>query len=330
MLIGLDIGSSTTKMVRPSLKGEGFDLVRDPCSAVGGCAMDDRMMSRLVKDLVAAGVTAIGLTGTGAEKFSRLAREAESGLAVYLGPESDPIENELVLQADGVSRMLVGQGMDNQSFMVVSIGTGTSFTLVREGAVRHYQPGLALGGRYIERLAALVEVETADIESTAARGYDCDLLVKHVNPKAKFPFGDYVVASMGRLGDDDAPACAQNVVGGAVKTVATAVAGHLLSIMNHPDWQWDGTTVFIGTPVDRISVLRDWLAYFCLGMSRQSVFLGDGSFAGALGAYCLAARADGGCVLPMPKPGLLRRWGGKANRSAGLVGSVARRALRRR
>lgn len=307
MIVGLDIGSSLTKMAQSTSDGHGLFFSRDPYGVTGGSAMSDEQMADLVERLADDGVAAVGLTGTGAVRFKKIAATVTHAPAMVLRPGIDAIENELRLQADGVRRLLAAEGETGEQFMLVAIGTGTSFTMVGPGAVRPYLPGLAVGGRYLEKLVGLVNIPVTEIDRMAAQGVDSDLLVRHVNPQAKFPTGDFVVASLGRLGEADVPATPENVAAGAVKSVATAVAGHLLSIRQHPDWSWDGLTVFIGTPVEKSRVLRDWLTYFGAGLKLSCRFPENGSFAGAVGAFCFASEARDRPVEAVRPPSWPRR-----------------------
>jgi hypothetical protein len=152
--------------------------------------------------------------------------------------------------------------------------------------------------------------------------------VKHVSPDAKFPVSEFVVAAMGRLGDDDAPACSENVVAGAVKHTASSIAGHILAIRQHPGWQWDGTTAFVGTPVEKNRTLRDWLTYYGMGLKLECLFPEGGAFAGAIGAWNLAGEAFGQATAS-EAPGTFRRMTLEAKRRADTAGAVVRRLMKR-
>lgn len=281
MYAGVDIGSSCLKMVigdgeaLPQYSSRDFDINKD------GLVTDEELR-QVSHTLVAREVTSVSLTGTGARRLSRIVR-MNSDIFV-LCPEGDVLSHEITLQTQGVRQMLRERGDVYEEFMLVAIGTGTSFTRVSDGSVRLFEPGLSVGGRFLSNNAASLGIATQDIERYAKAGKDGDLLMKHVDPTIRFPKSEFVVASMGRLGNgiEFTP---ENAIAGFVKTVATLIIGHLLSIQVAPDWKWRGPVVFIGTPVAKCEPLRDWLHLFSTGIGHRALFLDKGNYAGALAAY---------------------------------------------
>lgn len=306
MYAGLDFGTTLLKMVSGDETNANVEFNRNPFVDPEG-HLNDRQMLDIAFDLHAAGVRRVAVTGSGAGAFVRMASKNKISVLDVVVPEGDPVAHEITTQADGIRRLLAAGHVDAEEFMLVSIGSGTSFARVSHNNVKQYEPGLAVGGRFISRIASLVGVETKDIDVYAKAGNDVDLLMKHAFPDMGFPKGEFVLASFGRLGDDGVPATKENVCAGVLKHVATATAGHLMSIKKNPEWDWKGPVVFIGTPVSECAVLREWLQLFSFGLGLKCYFPENGAFAGALGAYHLAAGADADTQFVKPASGVVRK-----------------------
>jgi len=295
MRVGLDIGCSLTKI---ALLKPGGELTFSSLPS-GNWSQDASALEPVIDELQQAGVADICVTGAGAEPF---VRAAQKRFRKVLVPPGDAIEREIHTQAEGVQSLMANQGTPLDEFMLVSVGSGVSFTLVSPSGVRQYMPGLSAGGLYIANQSALVGVAAEDIGRVAEKGEDSDLLMRHVFPGTRFPRGEFVVGSYGRLGShvDTTP---ENICYGHLKYVATAIAGHLLDIKQNPDWAWSGKVVYIGTPVSEYQPLRDNLQMFTLGLGMDAIFVDSGRFACALGAL---RSVTANTAIMLPPAG---RWG---------------------
>ncbi|HTK05478.1 MAG TPA: hypothetical protein VL500_07870 [Candidatus Eisenbacteria bacterium] len=209
------------------------------------------------------------------------------------GPSGDPIEDEIAVQADGVRRLFGLQDGPRGDFLLVSIGTGTSYTLVpKEGTPRRFPIGNAIGGGFIAGVAAMQMIDITEIEESAKKGSHLDLLVKDLLPsKAGTLEGEFVVSHFGKLGDprfvperldresdpvDDH--CATIVHCAAVTVIRDAL---ILGMI--PGFAADDI-VFIGTPVAKLTALRGHLERFAAMLGRRAHFPERGEYAAALGA----------------------------------------------
>lgn len=315
MFAGVDVGCTLTKIAYQDFRGE-IELTTVPS---GDWRRDPYVLDPVSIGLRDKSVRVVCVSGAGAEAFARSA----VGWFSMVVPQGDEVSREIVSQAEGVRELLRSQGEDADEFLLVSVGSGVSFTRVSRDIIAQYEPGLSVGGKYVVAQAALVGVKPEDIGEMAAKGTDSDLLMKHVFRKVGYPKGEFVVASLGRLGQD-VPATPENVCAGAIKTVATCTAGHIIGIMKNPDWAWQGPAVFIGTPVSEFAPLQEWLRVFSLGLGLKGVFPADGQYACALGALHHAVD-PGGTVPLLPPAGALKRLGAGIGRRAKLIGALLKR-----
>lgn len=284
MYVGIDIGTTLIKVVSETGDG-GLNFEINPHRFTPHCT--EGPARGYFKRLKLAGVTRVALTGSGAKRFARLVRE--EGIEIVSGLE-DPVQQELRLQVQGVRRLLLQEGVSHEQFLLVSIGTGTSFTRVVGDEVTQYQPGLSVGGSTIVQIAASHGINPSELGELAESGTDVDLLMEHLYPDAGMLQKKFVLASMGRL--DQEGASKENLAAGLIKMVATLTIGHILSMRNHTDWVIDGPVVFVGTPVSAYEQLAGWLTLFTTFLGLRSCIPANASFAGALGALHLAQTGE--------------------------------------
>ncbi len=207
---------------------------------------------------------------------------------------ADPIEDEIALQADGARRLLAGTpGTPEGDFLLVSVGTGTSYTLVpKDGPPRRFPIGNAIGGGFIAGLAAMQALEIDRIDDLARRGTALDLLVKDLVPAAAGTLqGEFVVSHFGKLGiprfTPEAPADGADPLGDICTTIvhcaAVAIIRDVLILGMIPGFAADDA-VFIGTPVAKMVALRGHFARYAAGLGKRAHFPENGEYAAALGA----------------------------------------------
>ncbi len=314
MFAGIDVGCTLTKIAYLDESGD-YGLLT---MSSGDWRAEPSGLDPVSAALEERGVKLICATGAGAEAF----RQAAADLFTVIVPEGDAVSGEILMQAEGAKELLAHQGFDAREFLLVSVGSGVSFTRVSGDIIALYEPGLSIGGRFITALASLVEVGPEDIDELSVFGDDSDLLMKHVFPRIGYPKGEFVIASLGRL--EDMAGSEEDICYGALKTVATCVAGKVMDIGNNPDWKWRGPVVYIGTPVNAYGKLRDLLSVFTLGLGLTGIFPTDGQYACALGALKLA-QIPGGEIRLLEPAGPLKRFGAAISRKAQLLGSLLRR-----
>ncbi len=289
MYAGIDLGTSLIKMIKGD-EPHKRELVVSPHGFLGRDLFEDGNAEQLASKLVSDGIKTVCLTGSQAARFAPIATKA--GLEV-LAVELDAVEHELLMQAQGVRLLLAEQGHETETFLLVSIGTGTSFTLIsKDHLPRQFVPGLSVGGRTLERLALIKDVQAHRIGGLAMYGNDPDLLMKHLYPDAGMLKGQFVLATMGRLGQDEEPQTLENYCHGLIKMIATLTMGHIMTIRQVPGFQWDGPVVFIGTPVSEYRLLQNLLIKFSAATGMTTLLPKHSNFAAALGAYQTALSGD--------------------------------------
>ena len=264
MKAGIDFGSSLVKAVWME-DGEYQYLSTADVSF-------DEMVQRLKEN----GVRQLNMAGTGSDKEIK-------GFVQKVKPGDfmQTIQYEIEMQAKGAREMT---GLDE--FLLVSIGSGTSFTLVKGDEVDKYPVGLQAGGRSLECKALLYGAKSMQ-EVADSKGTYLDLLIRDVFHEAEGLFGDFVIASFGKATKDSKK---EDVYATLVKEVTDLVAMKMLDIQNI------GYTakniVYIGTAVGRIPRLKTLLGLntFAIGdmpgsIVKTSHFPEKGEYALALGAY---------------------------------------------
>lgn len=260
--IGVDVGSSLTKVaVRDSRGKTRFKIV--PRGAL------DKVAATVCK----AQPRVLGLTGGGASR-----------LASILQCTSVQV-NEFTAWGAGANRLLTEPHAD-QSFLVVSLGTGTSVMVVEGTDVRR-MGGTALGGGTILGLGTAL-CNSPDFASTvklAAKGSrdSVDLLVRDIYPDPDSPLkGDLTASAFGRLGRGvsegveraDLAAAIMRLVGENVALIAGGLA-HRAGVKR---------IVFGGSTLRGNHALANVLSEITAMLGLKASILKDGEFAGAVGA----------------------------------------------
>lgn len=209
------------------------------------------------------------------------------------GPPDDPIADEIALQADGAKRLFGWQDGPQGDFLLVSVGTGTSYTLVpASGEPRRFPIGNAIGGGFIAGLAAMQVLDVSEVEGHASRGAPLDLLVKDLVPAASGTLqGEFVVSHFGKIGVPrftpeelaDGADPLDDLCATIVHCAAVTVIRDVLVLGMVPGFAADDV-VFIGTPVAKLASLRGHVARYASALGKRAWFPEKGEYAAALGA----------------------------------------------
>lgn len=273
MKAGIDRGSSRIKAVWRDADGaHAFASSSDP--------------AEIGETLLARGVKRARMTGIGGGRIP--------GILAVGGLPGDPIADEIALQAAGTKRLLAGlPGVPAGDFLLVSIGTGTSYALVpEEGDARRFPLGNSIGGGFIEGLGLLQGLDVEEIGPLAERGAPLDILVKHLVPSKAGSFeGELVVSNFGGIANPDRIAYAHAAEGGRIEDVcativhcaAVAVIRDVVIASLIPGFAAEDV-VFIGTPVARMAALSGHLARYAAALGKRAHFPENGEYAAALGA----------------------------------------------
>ncbi len=146
IVVGIDIGGSTTKIAGFQ---EGKMLVPVQISASNAVASLFGAFGKFLYDnnLELADITQVNLTGVGSSNIT----QKIYGLPTYKVDE---------FSANGIGGGYFAQ--NKKEFMVVSMGTGTSFVKVKDGVPTHLG-GIGIGGGTITGLSKLM-LNTNDVE----------------------------------------------------------------------------------------------------------------------------------------------------------------------
>ncbi|MEE3328545.1 MAG: hypothetical protein VX252_14500 [Myxococcota bacterium] len=273
--VGVDIGATLAKLAIRSPEGDlSFDLMD---------ALDLEGVLRRIHDLAPKGP--LGLTGCGAAK-----------LAERTDLENHPC-TEFEAWGKGANVLLDRQGRAvPASYLLVSLGTGTSMLKVEAGSTTRLG-GTALGGGTLLGLGgALTGASDHQALCALARKGErdrVDLLVQHVYPEGVGDLPPEASASnFGLLArkhhaqvesQDRAEDLAASVIGLVAENVglqsaAIAEAAGLTCIVY-------GGSALLGNPLMQVL-----LAGIAAASGREAILLADGSHAGAVGALEFATR----------------------------------------
>jgi len=215
----------------------------------------------------------LGLTGGGAAQLASLL----DGKAVHV--------NEFDAWGTGANRMLK-RGQKTDTYLLVSLGTGTSVMLVDHKEVRRLG-GTALGGGTILGLGAAL-LQQSNFEETcrlAAQGTrdSVDLLVRDIYSDPDRPLqGDLTAAAFGRLARQDSAAPPREDVAAAIMRLVgenvTLIAG------GHARHLGLDRLVFGGSTLRNNPALEAVLSEVSALLGLKAYFLANSEFVGALGA----------------------------------------------
>lgn len=276
MYAGLDFGSTLTKAVWRDDDGLRY------------LSTADVSRHEFFGKLVEAGVKTAYRTGIGFPSVP-------SGLGIdVLGPPpSEAIAEEIRLQALGAAQLLKDGFSPSlyPPFLLVSVGTGTSYTRVtRDGEAVREPIGSGLGGGTILNLGRLFGAASVnDIREEGWRGEVQDVFVKDLLPGSAL--GDLPVSHFGKAADGrrvpkrqrmrDLIATLTHMIGCEIAADAVRYAAAMGT----------GRIVFVGSAVTAFNLLEDRLKQYVRIAGMEPIVPGLAAYAGALGAYLHIARS---------------------------------------
>jgi type II pantothenate kinase len=265
MKAGLDIGSSLVKAVW--MNGGKYRYA----------STADAPLEQIARQMSEERVTHLNLAGIG-NKAACLERFS------FSATDGDIIENEVRLQAKGTKHLLEMQGYTLDEFLLVSIGTGTSYTLVKNSGEIKFPIGNPLGGGFINGLGKILGANNyGELAAMSEEGVALDLLIKDMIPEKSGTIeGEMVVANFGKAAyDSGIPSAYASII----STVAIAIVKDIAVFRNVPDFQPPKDVVFIGSTVARTPLLKDLLYANSKIIGKAAYFPEHGEFALAMGAY---------------------------------------------
>jgi pantothenate kinase len=288
MKAGIDFGTTLTKVAWRNADGTyGFHSTATEDDEGFECTPQELLVANLQRE----GVTRLRATGIGERWLKGFAVEEASG---------DPIEDEIQLQAEGVKPLLKAcSGMTcvsppPGSFLLVSVGTGVSYTRVVGAAATRFPYGNAIGGGFIAGLVRLLRLDYSygigEIDRLCAGKEPSDLLVRDVLVATRgTPMGEFVVAhfgkvSEGRPGFSEEKGEIGEWIASVLNCVAVSVIRDVMMMGLSDAHRAPGPLVIIGSTVTTFPALRRYLSRYAAMLGIDILFPDNGEFAAAVGA----------------------------------------------
>ncbi|WP_309119498.1 type II pantothenate kinase [Paenibacillus sp.] len=202
---------------------------------------------------------------------------------------------EFEATCSGVRWLMRQGGMEQASFLLTNVGTGTSIHYV-DGERHTRIGGTGVGGGTLVGLSAMTTGvrefdEIVRLASTGKRD-DIDLLVSHIYEGSTPPIpGELTASNFGRwlqTGGSDRP---EDVLASIVGLVGETVA----SVSVHAAGQCGASCVlYIGSSFIRNDLLRKVVAGYTELRGSRAVMVPDGEYSGALGALLSLKTGEAG------------------------------------
>ncbi|MFC1697557.1 hypothetical protein ACFL1H_04450 [Nanoarchaeota archaeon] len=255
MKAGVDLGSTLVKAV---WKTDEYNYISSADYGVVGIII--KLKSEGVKDIKYSG---IGL--------DNLKYFDDFNLSKAKG---DQIENEIKFQANGTKELLK-ENINN--YLIVSIGTGTSYTFVGD-KIEKYPIGNSLGGGFIDGMRKIFgENDYEEFVTKAFFGKSLDYCIKDMIPEKYGTFeGEIVVANFAKANNKSDE---NDIFFSIMNTVAVSIVRDLLLINSSEN------IVYIGSTVSRNGFLRLLLKDYTTAIGKNCYFPDNGEYALAMGAY---------------------------------------------
>lgn len=260
---GIDFGNSLVKAVWPSNTG------------YVSATVDYASLDGLKELLDHAEIQRYHLAGIQSPQYARRKMWSEQGIRLT----GNHLQQEIELQARGTRELLPST---LESFLLVSVGTATSYTIVRTNGLHWYNPGSTLGGAFLTHMSTLLGLDHEQFAKEAARGKPLDLYFKDRVPRTKkTPLGNFIIASFGKTATQSSLA---DICASFVSLTAVDLVSHILDVQNSCQDKPFENVVYIGTPVTKNKVLRKMLRDGTKIIGLKPSFPNDGEYALAIGA----------------------------------------------
>lgn len=271
MKAGFDIGSTLIKVVWQEDNHWQFDSTAHQ-------PLDILLRNLQKKRISHLHITGIGLNHVPLIKGFELRKR-----------KGDAIMAELLNQVAGINYLLAQQNKSHvQDYLLVSIGTGTSYTRVRGASVRKFPLGNALAGGFLYGMSKFMGYSHyTDFLNIAKEGKleNVELLLKDkIAETASKPEGNLLVAHLAKAETDTSKSDLQM---GFLNMIAIGVVRDILLIDLIPEFSGIKQVVCIGSNVENDSPLKSLLTQYQDFIQKELVFVEHGAYANALGAYHL-------------------------------------------
>ena len=276
---GIDMGSTLQKIVWKE-EGKG--------GAYSFASSADKPLAEILEGLKKKGIVqfyAVG-TGTCSEICSGITETRDNADTLT----ENPIDKEIILQANGALEIMamdmrrLGLLDVPEEFLLVSIGTGISYTFVTKNSTEHFPIGSALGGGFIHGMKNILGLTWKELAT--CQNKTLDLLIKDkILSLANTPLGERPIAHFGKATEYSSK---EELSASLLSMVATVLAKDILlqgMIRAVPDH-----IVYIGTPISRLPSLQVIVSNWTQTLGKTPYFPKHGEYALAMGAYMEATQ----------------------------------------
>lgn len=267
MLAGVDCGSTFIKI--SWLNGGALQFA----------STADRPLTEICETLLKAGVAQVRLAGIG------WAREIPAPFQAFeiIDQSGVQVPEELSIQARGAQRLLSTTSDAPGRFLLISVGTGVSYTFVDGDKIYAVPIGNCIGGGFLHGLGMLLGAKDfPSMVAAAAQGKVLDLLLEDMVPKKREQTqGKLVIANFGKM-PPDAPH--SDIFATLIHCVAVAIVRDVWVMETMTELSVPTDLVAIGTTVARNAVLRQQLTERFIAHGKRLWVPEHAEFALAVGA----------------------------------------------
>lgn len=256
-MLGVDLGSTLVKLALIEADGTikhhhfrtKYELVKAFFSNEGEYSL---------KDFAPNGVKAIGTVGAGGVKFRQFLETLPNISQNGDEMEANAYAVEYLLKEPSKIRVFGGTGVIGDSFIIASMGTGTSFTIVRPNQPKRHVGGSGLGGGSLLGFSKLIlGINNFDeLCKLAAQGDSnkLDLLIRDI---AGSDYGatlkaDVIASSFAKAAYMEERPADKDIAAGILATVSFALGAHIASCCVS---EKVSTVVFVGGFLDLDGVI---------------------------------------------------------------------------
>lgn len=265
MIAGIDFGSTLTKAAWKTDK-------------LNYASTADKSLEEIFELLRKDDITKIYATGIGKHEVTK-----DFKLFTFGG---DQIETEVELQAEGTKKLLKLQNTNIEDFLLVSIGTGISYTYVNKDKIERFPIGNSIGGGFFYGLGKFFGAKNfKEMIDLAEKGTSLDLLVKDKLPEKEGTFqGELVIANFGKAESNSKK---EDIYSTLLSTIAITITRDVLIREMTDKFQKTPNVVYIGSIVSSSLKLREHLEKYSGLIGKKAYFPEKGEFALALGAHLM-------------------------------------------
>lgn len=229
------------------------------------------------------GVTHISITGINHRKYSSLLTDFS---IESLPSPKELIEKEIELQVQGTRYLIHEQNLNLENFLLVSVGSGTSYTHVTKDDHHKELFGNPLGGGFIRGNLSILDMINYEPTTLSHQPISLDITMKDIIPELEKTLeGELVIASMGKATQYSTPL---DIYAAITNTVATAIIRDILKmsfLLESANHNVIDTIIYLGTTITTTPTLRIQLEKYTNMVGKTCHFLKNGEYAGAIGAY---------------------------------------------